>query len=853
MRLSVAGRWLAMSCVALLAACGGGGGGGSGGDPSLSFTPATLSGSVQQGEVGTLTISATVLNADKITSTAWLIVEDPDHVLTGGVDLSSIDASHFSATLHSSPSLSIGHHRGSFPVHVCKDQQCGQKWTRDASLAYDIDVEAAPLQVAPTTATDSTVPWKGTDTDRVTIAVSGGTQWTAASGASWLVVSSGATGTSPGTVTLGFATGPLAEGDYSTDVTVSSGTQSVRVPVTLHVVAPQFVIDSGGSPVFTAINGAPVAPQSFSFELDSGSSVPWSLSSDSAWLLASATSGTTPASVTLSVDPSVGPLAAGAYDGVLTLSSTGIANRGVPAHLQLIKPTLSASVPSVTLGGARGRDLLSSPSVLLALNTGSNAYPVSMSASASWLSISPAQPVVGQSGTTLTVAPVAANVTAGSTSQAVVFTSIVNGDTVTAPLTVNINADQRRLLPSVWGVGFASTPTGTVLTRTIAISDNFAGQLAWTASSDHAWLKVTAAGTTGGASSLVLTADPSSLTDGTISYANVTVSTTTANVSPATIRVGLWKSATGVTAVTSLTGANPTTLTADKLAPLVYANSGGADIAVYNAYTASRVATIAGVGSALGQMAVSPDGSRLYVLDTTNRSMKVIDLGTLTVVDTWPLANAVSTGTNLIAIRPNGVEVVLVGDGTAYANGQLVGTPGISGRLTATDDGRKVYTTDVGYSPASVAAWDVDYSAMAGGTLFATVHPGAFDSTSGENGRDIAVTGDGSALYTASGSPYACLSVSPSDLKLIGALPGGNPYPNNVEVTSANQVVCGLQNAYNPADIMVYSPAGALVGSYKIAGYARGLQANELVVTPDGFIVVAETEDPLLAFVPIAH
>jgi hypothetical protein len=635
-------------------------------------------------------------------------------------------------------------------------------------------------------------------------------------------------------------------------VTSTDG-QSVVIPVTLHVIAPQFVIDTSGSPVFTAINGAPIAPQPFVFELDNGTGVPWSLASDAAWLGASATTGTTPASLMLSADPSIGALAAGAYDATLTLSSPGIANKGVPTHLQLVKPTLSTSVPAVTLGGVRGRDLVSSQSVLLALNTGANSYPVSIATPPSWLSISPSQATVGQAGTSVTLAPIAANVTAGSSSQAIVLTSVINGDTVTAPLTVNINADQRRLVASTWGVGFASTPTGTVLTRTLTIRDTFAGALAWTATSDSAWLSATATGTTGGASSLVLTANPASLPSETTSLASVTVATTTAGVSPATIRVALWKSATGATGITSLAGVNATALVADRIRPLVYANSGATDIAVYNAYTASLVATIPNVGSALGQMAASPDGSRLYALDTANKTMKVIDLDSRLVAATWTLAKAVNAQTSLVAIRPNGAEVVVVGDGTAYANGHAIGSPGIAGQLTATDDGLEVFTTDLGFSPASVSRWDLDYSEIAGGTLFVTRHAALFNSAGSSNGEDIAVAGDGSALYTASGYPYACQSINPSTLALIGALPNGNPYTASVEVTSSNQVVCGLQNAFGTDDLLVYSPSGALVASYKIATFSQSLRRAEMASTPDGFIVVGATDGPRLVFVPIAH
>lgn len=48
-----------------------------------------------------------------------------------------------------------------------------------------------------------------------------------------------------------------------------------------------------------------------------------------------------------------------------------------------------------------------------------------------------------------------------------------------------------------------------------------------------------------------------------------------------------------------------------------------------------------------------------------------------------------------------------------------------------------------------------------------------------------------------------------------------------------------------------YTPDGALLQGYKVAGYARALKPAQLVVLPDGLVVVALTDDPVLAFVPI--
>jgi hypothetical protein len=839
-----------MSCLVLLAACGGGGGGSS--SASLSFSPSKVTGNVQQGEVGTLMTSATVQNADKITDQAWVDVEDGQHVLVG-IDISSIDTSHFSVTLHTSPGLSLGHHAGTFTVHVCKDQQCSQEWMGTTALAYDIDVEPAPLAAVPTTTTASTVTWKGVDSDVVGISVTGGTQFTATTGAPWLVSTGPSSGPSPAFIGFAFSVAQLAQGDYTTNITVtdSPSGQKVDIPVTLHVIPPAFVIDAGGSPVFTAINGAPIAAQPFSFELDNGAGVPWSLNSSATWLEASATSGTTPANLTLSADPSVGALASGAYDGTLTLSSGGVADKSISAHLQLIQPTLSVSVGGVTFGGDRGRDLTTPHSVQLSLNTGSNAYPVTMSAPPSWATVSSSQPVVNQSGATLTFTPVPANIPPGSTTQLMTFSSTINGDTVTySPFLVNVNADQRRLIPSSWAVGFASTPLGTLTTRTLHVADNYGDDIPWTATSNSAWLSATPSGTTHG-NALVLTADPTKVPSDVVSVAQVRVASSVANVASNDINVAIWKSATGPAAITTLPGNLGFNLVADKSRPYVYANSAGSSITVYNAYTASVVATINTLGTALGQMSVSPDGTRLYAIDVGTQTIQVLYLDSMVWGDVWPLTGTVDASTPIVAVQPDQVHVVILGNGEAYGAQGRLPSPGIvaPGHMSATDDSTRLYTIDSGISASTLSVWTLDHSDIAGGVLYATRTASIL--TDQAYGVDIAVSGDGSVLASAAAVPYSCTALNPATLAATGTLPGAAGHPNNVEVTWDNRLICGVDGVYATDDFWVYTAAGAVKSAYKVAGYARSTLLHSMVVTPDGMIVVVPTNDPQLSFVPI--
>jgi len=550
--------------------------------------------------------------------------------------------------------------------------------------------------------------------------------------------------------------------------------------------------------------------------------------------------------VTLQPDPTRGNLASGVYNADLLLSSGSLASTSISSQLTLTPPTLSATAAAITLGGPKGRDLTSAQSLSVSLNTGSNSWPFTLTGLPPWANSTNRSGNVGGQGTTISVSPVGFNIVPGSKSATATLTASVNGDRAVLPITVNVNADQRRLLVSEWGIGLASTPTGEVLTRKLTVRDNFEGTLAWSASSNAGWLSVSPSGTTGGSNNLSLTADPTSLPADTVSYADVTISTATTGVTAATVRVGLWKSASGLAAITKLPQAY-SNVVADKIRPYVYVNNGGASIDVYNAYTAQKVVrTIGSLGGALGAMTIAPDGSLLYALDTANKTLVLLDLNTLAKAGTWALDNATGPASTLVAVKPNGVDMVLLDDFTGYAAGRSLGNTGVIGAV-ASADGQKLFSLG--------SRWAIDYSEMSGGTVFGS-QIGMLDSRSGGNPQDIAVNKEGTRAYAASGGGtagvgYRCGVIDATDGSFIGALPGGDAYPNNVEVTSDGRPICGISGWYSTYDIWVHSADGALLQGYKFAGYAKELKPRQMVVTPDGFVVVGLTDDPLIAFVPI--
>lgn len=630
----------------------------------------------------------------------------------------------------------------------------------------------------------------------------------------------------------------------------STSGQTTTTPVT-----PNFQLGSSAV-TFSAVNGAPIASQNVSISSSTSTAIAWSAASDAAWLTASPASGTTPGSISLSADPGAAALASGSYTANLNLTAPGVTGKTLPVKLTLTKPTLSASSSALIFGGSNGRSF-SSSAVTLSLNTSTNSWSWSLSGLPSWLTSSLSSGTVNQTGTSVSLTPNAKNASVGTSSATVTATAKVNGDTVTAPLTVTINKDQHRLVASDAGVAFASTPNWSNVSRTLTVSDNFGQATGWTATSDQSWLTVTPSGTTGSnGSTLTLSANPASLSSDTVNYATVTISATTDTTVTSTeqVRVALWKGSSTPSAITKLSQSYNRVI-ADPIRPYAYVHANGTSIDVYNMYTASKIGTFSSVGSALGDMSISPDGDRLYVLDTPNKTLKVIDLKNWsgTPVATWTLANAVSSSSTVKAIRPNGVTVVLVGDGTSYlaSTGKQLSSTGIYGVMTATSDGKQVFTQDQGYSPASVASYSVDYSEVGGGTLAVSLLKSGSFINSSSNGRDIAVSGDGTHLYTATGAPYRCTSVQPSTLTAVGSLPGGDAYPNAVKIGVDGRVYCGISGWYSSADVWVHNSSGTQLASYKFAGYARALLDRQLGVSGDGLMLVALTDDPRLVFIPV--
>lgn len=167
----------------------------------------------------------------------------------------------------------------------------------------------------------------------------GGTlNWSASDDAPWLTVAP-TSGTAPSSATLSVNTTGLAAGTYNGTITISATGATntpVSVPVTL-TVNPPAAPTIGVSPTsfsFTATaGGANPANQSLNISNTGGGTLSWSAADDATWLTVSPTSGTAPSTATVSVN--ITGLAAGTFNGTITISATGATNTPVSVPVTL--------------------------------------------------------------------------------------------------------------------------------------------------------------------------------------------------------------------------------------------------------------------------------------------------------------------------------------------------------------------------------------------------------------------------------------------------------------------------------------------------------------------------------------
>src|SRR5579864_6241082 len=251
--------------------------------------------------------------------------------------------------------------------------------------------------------------------------------YTVATSATWLSATP-ASGNTPGNVSVSVNPQSLSAGTYTGTVTITSSGASnspKSVPVTLTVTA-------ASSPTLT------VSPSSLSFSYQTGGAAPaaqpvslssstalnYTVVSSAAWLNATPASGNTPASLSVSVNPS--GLAAGSYNGTVTVTASGASNSPQKIAVSLAVTSAPSGNPSLnvspgTLSFSYPSGSTTSGTQNLSITSTGAALQITAAASGgSWLSVTPT------TGSTPAIVKVSANPTglaAGTYSSTITITS----------------------------------------------------------------------------------------------------------------------------------------------------------------------------------------------------------------------------------------------------------------------------------------------------------------------------------------------------------------------------------------------------------------------------------------------
>ncbi len=848
------GARFACASVVLLLACGGGGGGSPdlSNAPGITVSPSSLSfsavhnGPLPATQAVRVTISAP--NAALVgvavpasSPPTWLDYQNQARLTGSGNNWT------YTAAIVST-ALAVGTYTTTIQIGTADINQNVIAY-RNVQISYTIS--ASPIAATPDSLSFSYVVGAAAPVAQTIILIGDIGSWTASADRPWISVPS--SGTGAGSASIGVITTGLTSATYDGTATFTSGNHTARVSVSL-TVSPPGIQTSPASLSFSGINGATIASRPLTITMNNGVALSWTASTAPAdtWLVLDRASGTQADSLGVSVNPANGPLASGVYNSLISLrgSSGGSSfDNTVTLTLTLTKATLTPNPASVILGGSNGRDFGGVP-VQLSLNTGANSFSFGATVPAFVQPVSSGS--VSGIPVSVTLRPDAVGQTGGTHTGTATFTAQVNGDAVTANLGVTFNLESHKLLVDGNGVAFAKTPSLSKLTRTLKVRDNLGLATSWTATKTQSWLTITTSGTAG--DDLVLTADPTGLATDMLHLDTVTIDspdTSVENKGTEKVRVGFWVGSTDPTA-------NPISVTtlnvaADPIRPYAYA-AVGSDIQVYNVFTGSLVTTISGLAvgtGTVGSMIASHDGSKLYAIDTDNARIVPFELDGQTAGA--PFSITLNSPISVIDYtRTNGVELILSGSGGQIFNAQtgaaFPSTFAGDTVVTGSRGGTRLCTVNMGLSLYSISCPTLDFTSLNGGQLL--VGNTFTVSGVGSNGNDVALKGDGTTLYVASGgvaelSAYVTSGQNPSYVRGKSPAPTGL-HPNNAEIAADGRIFASARSFFfDPADVWIFDSDGTPLTTRKVAaGELDQIFDRQLRISGDGLRMITITGDP---------
>jgi hypothetical protein len=349
----------------------------------------------------------------------------------------------------------------------------------------------------------------------------------ATSNGGWLAVASNS-GVTPATLTVTVAPQNLAQGTYSGQITVTSGGFTEIVTVTL-VVQPFTLTVSPATLTFEAQPGgnAPATQTVSVSSVPPGVNFSVTTSAGAGWLTASSSSGRTPATLTVSVNPA--GLEAGTYTGSITVTAQG-QSQSVAVTLNVARPVLTVNPSSLTFNHILLQDPPASQTVTVSSVPSGLNFGASVASNSPWLAVSVAASRTPAS-LTVSVDPTGLDpgtytgtiaVTAFGQTQNVSVSLVVTGGTLNiAPSQADFNFQVGGTAPAPISIQVGSNPPN--------LPFSFANSAPWLSAESSS-------GTT--PATLTLRANPGDLAPGTYTGV-ITITAPGARNSPQSVRVTL--------------------------------------------------------------------------------------------------------------------------------------------------------------------------------------------------------------------------------------------------------------------------------------------------------------------------
>jgi uncharacterized protein (TIGR03437 family) len=215
-------------------------------------------------------------------------------------------------------------------------------------------IAAAPFSLQFVYTAGGTIPTS--QSIQVTNSGGGTLNWSAATTASWLSVTS-ASGTAPSALSVLVSPVGLGIGSYTGDVQISAvgasnSPVSIKVSLTVAPAAAVLAVSSQTLTFNYTVGGALPVAQTVSITNGGGGTLSWTASSNATWLGLSPASGTAPSVLSVSVNP--GTLAAGRYAGSIQIAAGGATNspQTISVSLTVTAPSTLPTIGSVVNGAS---------------------------------------------------------------------------------------------------------------------------------------------------------------------------------------------------------------------------------------------------------------------------------------------------------------------------------------------------------------------------------------------------------------------------------------------------------------------------------------------------------------------